>query len=573
MTRDETAFAAAVASAADHLLVIAPPGCGKTELLARRSVHLVSGLEPYQRILALTYSNKARANLETRLREALGWDRLRRLVAVRNFHGHAAELIKAHGTTLGIDPASSLPDRQTLKRAMAPVIDGLSPKDSAELQSRIEADLRAAKQGPRTDAQVLEWLQRNACPEALVVEVDRQVSGALHYDDLLRHAQRLIRVPQIAALYQVHYGAVLVDEFQDLSPQQLDLALRSCGTRRTFVGDPLQGIYSWTGARPVQVERRLRRLCGEPNGLGVSYRSSPRVLDVVNAVAESLGGHPLQADPEGSWHEGGVASFGTFGTGADEAKFVVEMSQEILKKHPNQTIGVIARMGWRRELVDEAFEQTQLRVIRWDRVIEDPALLRILVAARDRLGSKSGDVESFRREVLAGVDVADEDTRADLEAAVDLLVEQAGGAAGFRSVLDQLMDPDTDTAIPAGVHLLNAHVGKGQQFDWVFIPGFEDGHIPSFLAKGSAQELEEKRILLVMLSRARHGVIVTSARGLISRAGRPYTTTRSPYADLIEAAAGSDLAAVIAQVERYAPDGDQSGRGVAVSTAHDEFAS
>ena len=229
-------------------------------------------------------------------------------------------------------------------------------------------------------------------------------------------------------------------------------------------------------------------------------------------------------------------------------------------------------MGRRRELVDEAFEQSELRALRWDRVIDDPALVRILVAARDRLGSQHSDVESFSREVLAGIDVADEDTRADLEAAVDLLKEQAGGAEGFGALLAQLVDPDADTPIPAGVHLLNAHVGKGQQFDWVFIPGFAEGHIPSFLAKGSAQQLEEKRIFLVMLSRARHGVIVTRARTLISRAGQPYTTTRSPYADLFEAAAGADTAAIRAHIERYPPDAERLGLGVEVSPAHDEFA-
>jgi len=79
------------------------------------------------------------------------------------------------------------------------------------------------------------------------------------------------------------------------------------------------------------------------------------------------------------------------------------------------------------------------------------------------------------------------------------------------------------------VHLLNAHVGKGQQFDWVFIPGFEDGHIPSFLAKTGAEVTEEMRILLVMISRARHGILVTRATELISKKGNPYDTKPSRW--------------------------------------------
>jgi DNA helicase-2/ATP-dependent DNA helicase PcrA len=223
VTGSRDAFEEAVASAARDLLVIAPPGCGKTELLARRTLRLIPELEPHQRILALTYSNKAKANLGSRLREILGADRMRRYVSVRNFHGHATEIIKAHGATLELDPAFERPERWTLPRAMAPWLEPLDRTAAAELKSQIEADLRQAKQCPRTDRQVMQWLQENACTAAVEVEVARQLVGAIHYDDLLRHAQRLMRVPQIAALYGEHYGAVLVDEFQDLSLQQLDL--------------------------------------------------------------------------------------------------------------------------------------------------------------------------------------------------------------------------------------------------------------------------------------------------------------------------------------------------------------
>lgn len=559
MTTRNEHYDTAVTSPSNQLLVIAPPGCGKTELLARRALHLLPTLEPHQRILALTFSNKARANLASRLRATLGRERMQRYVTVRNFHGHAAELIRSHGATLGLDPQFQPPERSTLPRAMAPWTDPLPKAQAAELTVQIESELRMSKQCPRTDAQVMNWLRDNACQPAIQIELDRQVSGEIYYDDLLRHAQRLLRVPQVSALYRLHYGAVLVDEFQDLSPQQLDLALRSCDADRTFVGDPLQGIYTWTGARPVQVERRLRRLCGKPNGLGVSYRSSPRVLDVVNVVASSLGGQPLQADQENAWFEGGIVGAGAFSTGAQEATFVVDTAAAILQGRPDSTIGVISRMGWRRIPVDEAFATTTLPVTHWDRYVEDPAILRLLVAARERLGSKDITSEDFCREVLAGIDTADEDSRAEIAAAIDTLAEQVNDddPAAFRAVLDGLRSLDADAPIAAGVHLLNAHVGKGQQFDWVFIPGFEQGHVPSFLAKGTAEQVEEKRILLVMLSRARHGVMVTRAGTLISAGtGKPYTRDASPWASMIQEVSPSSLQEVRDHIRRY--DGTQT---------------
>lgn len=89
-------------------MVLAPPGCGKTELLGYRAAHLIPELLPNQQILALTFTNRAKANLGLRLREILGVARMRKFVTVRNFHGHATELILAHGRTVGLRPTSSL---------------------------------------------------------------------------------------------------------------------------------------------------------------------------------------------------------------------------------------------------------------------------------------------------------------------------------------------------------------------------------------------------------------------------------------------------------------------------------
>jgi DNA helicase-2/ATP-dependent DNA helicase PcrA len=188
-----------------------------------------------------------------------------------------------------------MPDKRTQSLALAGHLEDLPETAAHEMSRTIGEELCDAKQGARSDAMVLEILEKTAHPNTLTVETTRQVNGAVFYDDLLRHAQRLLRVPAIASLYRTHYGAVLVDEFQDLSPQQLDIALRTCDASRTFVGDPLQGIYSWTGARPIEVERILRRIGGAPHGLGISYRSSPRVLELLGSVSEQLGGKAMQA--------------------------------------------------------------------------------------------------------------------------------------------------------------------------------------------------------------------------------------------------------------------------------------
>ncbi|WP_437773481.1 UvrD-helicase domain-containing protein [Arthrobacter sp. KNU40] len=534
MSANSTAFAEAVSSSTQNLLVIAPPGCGKTELLARRAELLIRQLRPNQKILALTFSNRAKANLNSRLAIVLGAERKRRYVTVHNFHGHAAEILRSHGRTLNIDPGFEMPDKRTQADAITPFLTGMPEDESHDLARRIENDLREAKQGPNTDANVLHTLSSIRMEVSLQIETTRQSSGTLYFDDLLRHAQRLIRVKEIASLYRNHYGAILVDEFQDLSPQQLDLALRSCEQSRTFVGDPLQGIYSWTGAKPVDVGRRLQRISGAPVGLGVSYRSSPKVLSLLNTVSVGLGGRALEPDNADSWHEGGIAAGVVFNTGVEEAAFINEVSSQILAKQPTATIGVICRSGWRRKPIDAVFAKSDLPSTRWDLTIDNAGVIDLIGDAITRLGGNP-DVSALKNEILGRIDGTDVDTAAEVVDALEQLEELSGLSGSIASALGHLrIRQDSDSAIGAGVHLLNAHTGKGQQFDWVFIPGFEKGNIPSFLAKTPSQVQEEHRVLLVMLSRARHGVILTRANSLISKKGSPYSTTASPWTNEVD---------------------------------------
>lgn len=88
--------------------------------------------------------------------------------------------------------------------------------------------------------------------------------------------------------------------------------------------------------------------------------------------------------------------------------------------------------------------------------------------------------------------------------------------------------------LSSSVHLLNAHSGKGQQFDWVFVIGLEEGHLPGKRNSEGDALAEEQRVLLVMLSRARHGLVVTRTRMTDGMYG-PYQATRSRWCPGIQA--------------------------------------
>jgi hypothetical protein len=498
----------AVTSDSDHLMIVAPPGCGKTEVLAHRAAHLIGSLEKNQRVLVLTFTNKARSNLEERLRSVLGQTRTRQRIVIRNFHGFAAQVIRAHGRTIGLKAEDlQFPKTNTLRNAMVEM-------SGADLMYPAEQLLGEIKRHPVSDAEVLEHLrhsQKPGCELALKVEDARQKANQLHYEDLLRHAQCLLHIPAIARLYQAHFGAVLVDEFQDLSLQQLDLARLSCTSRQTFAGDPLQGIFSWAGADPTKVGVEIRKSGAQIVRLHESYRSSPKVLNTVNSISE-------QVDPESKlisaqptqWSDGGCSAALVFQDRIQEAETLLNLAAEILSRDSKASVGIICRAEWRRKDIDQAFaKETRFPVRYWDKAIEDPKIVDLIRSIVARL-PRGASVRDAQLAVLNVIDPADTETREQVDEAFDVLKQSYVSTA--RAAIQSIRVSDSKQTIGPGVHLLNAHKGKGQQFDWVFVVGLEEGHLPGKRNNQGDALAEERRVFIVMLSRARHGLVVTRVK-------------------------------------------------------------
>lgn len=523
---------AAATSGELNTLIVAPPGCGKTEVLAYRAEHLITSLGPNQKILALTFTNRARANLRDRLRQVIGSERARRFVTVRNFHGHAAEVVLSHYRTIGLDLSTYVPPTtRTLVKAIREVTtDDDAARDAAALLGEV-------KRNALSDEEVLAALDasagRSGRAAAIAVETARQHANLLHYDDLLRHAQCLLRIPGVQRLYNCRYGAILVDEFQDLSLQQLNLATLTCSTSKTFAGDPLQGIYTWAGAQPVEVDAILNAACPRPVKLSESYRSSPHVLALVNSIGTQLSATTLKSAQEDAWPNSGFGTAFVFDDFDDEASQIVAVARLLLARDPALSIGVITRSAWRRKVIDEHFASSDLPIRRWDLAVDDPRILQVVRDAMTQLPRGVG-FDAARDGVLDTVDPADVDTIEQVEEVFNFLGES--GLPTPRAALRTLRSSgEPERAVSPGVHLLNAHTGKGQQFDWTFVVGLEENHVPDRRSSQGAALAEEMRVLLVMLSRARHGLIVTSVINLVGRYG-PYRATRSRWFAPLDAA-------------------------------------
>ena len=232
------------------------------------------------------------------------------------------------------------------------------------------------------------------------------------------------------------------------------------------------------------------------------------VLETVNSISQQVdpGSGLVSAMPD-EWPDGGCSAALVLQDQVAEAALAVGLATSIHDAVPEASIGIIARAGWRRKHIDHAFaEQTDVPVRRWDLAIEDPATVAMIQTTVSGLprGATVGDA---RLAALDALDPADVDARELVDDAFDALGQS--GATTARAAIRSIRQTDPKQVVGPGVHLLNAHTGKGQQFDWTLVVGLEEGHLPGKRSSHGDALDEEQRVLLVMLSRARHGLIVT----------------------------------------------------------------
>ncbi|MFF1572499.1 UvrD-helicase domain-containing protein [Leifsonia sp. NPDC058292] len=533
------------ASALD-LLVVAPAGCGKTEALALRVQGLLERgvVRAPQKVLVTTFSNRARDNIKDRLLHHLPASTVRERVSIANFHGLASRLVRAHANVIGLDPMLTLPDSDWVGAQCR--TQGFDFNTSTEVQTI----LRRAKQEPRADVEVERFLKVAGGEAALKIERLRVAENRLTYDDLPRLAELILANEAVADLYRTHFGAVIVDEFQDLTPQQLRIITRIGNKRTTYAGDLAQGIYGFAGARPAEIDAAIRAECSSMVEFSESHRSSPAVLAMVNSMIPLTGGTPLSSADPASWPSGGLAAAVSHHTAEAEAEWASKVVEALLARVPGQRVGIIARTVGRRRFVEQGLTEGGISFYRWDDGVLDTDSARTMRSMLTRFDHSRYNIANDKMEALremVGLDaVIDPSARESLLGALewchDLL--RAGATTDEVRLRIRVGNADTLVTVP-GVHLLTGHVGKGQQFDWVIVIGLEEGVLPDFRATNADGLTEEARILSVMLSRARHGVMVSNASVVPTNAGRAMSRNPSEFLRRLASAKPLDASAMV----------------------------
>jgi len=291
------------AADARPLLVIAGAGSGKTDTLAHRVAHLiVNGADP-RRILLLTFSRRAAAEMARRAERIVafalgGKGRVADLPWSGTFHAVGARLLRERASEIGLDAAFTIHDREDAADLMNLVrheLDFSRTKERFPTKSTCLAIYSRAVNARAPLEQVLgkvfpwcaNWSAELRALFAAYVEA-KQRQNVLDYDDLLLYWAQMAAEPAIAAEIASRFDHVMVDEYQDTNALQAEilLALKPDGRGLTVVGDDAQSIYSFRAATvrnildfPKAFSPAARIVTLERN-----YRSTGAILAASNAV-------------------------------------------------------------------------------------------------------------------------------------------------------------------------------------------------------------------------------------------------------------------------------------------------
>ncbi|HEX3512278.1 MAG TPA: ATP-dependent DNA helicase [Solirubrobacteraceae bacterium] len=325
LTREQEAAADAREG---QLLLSAAAGSGKTAVLVERFVRAVrvDGVAP-GRILAITFTERAAGELSARVRRTLlelgdrEAARDTETAYVGTFHGFCARVLRTHPLAAGLDPDFRILDEgrsRTIRElafsaAIAEFLDGeqvdavdlvaaygmdqlfaMLAQSYAELRSRGSRRPRLPIPVPAQDAEPLELEAAAALAlldRVLALFGDhyerlKRERTAVDFDDLELLAGELLARPGIRSVWSERFELLMVDEFQDTNPRQLEILERLQRENLFTVGDELQSIYGFRHADVSLFRSRRERLraSGASLALTRNFRSREELLDVVNHV-------------------------------------------------------------------------------------------------------------------------------------------------------------------------------------------------------------------------------------------------------------------------------------------------
>lgn len=324
------------------LLIVAGAGSGKTSVLTRRIAYLLAnGVAPWQ-ILAITFTNKAAAEMRERVMDMVGPQAERMWVST--FHSFCVRVLRANAHLApGLNTNFSIYDSDDSKRLMSMIIKDAS-LDLKEFSPRgvlhVISNWKNELVGPQG---ALEEAQRDSNPHTAQIatmyktyQQRLRAANAVDFDDLIGEVVGILNNnPDVREHYRRRFRHIMVDEYQDTNHAQYELVAALAGKGKAeselcVVGDADQSIYAFRGATIRNIEEFERDY---PDAhtilLEQNYRSTQRILTAANAVIDRNQGRR----PKKLWTDlgdGELIGGYVADNEHDEANFIVQQIDDLV---------------------------------------------------------------------------------------------------------------------------------------------------------------------------------------------------------------------------------------------------
>jgi DNA helicase-2/ATP-dependent DNA helicase PcrA len=325
-----------------YCYVVAGAGSGKTRTLTEYIRRLLSENKRGEKVLAVTFSNKAANELEERLLQSYTKYELQERVYVGTIHNFCMELVLQRGTTIGL--SSDLHIFETYEDRLAIFMEALDyvPQmkekciksngsfDSTKVRSYFDS-LSKAKRNFKFPADYTARPQS----QLLYQEYNNRMlaQNAIDFDDILLFAYRILSEKEaVARIYQRIYKNICVDEAQDLNRSQYEVIKAIAGTSANIfmVGDPNQAIYGFNGSSPkFMMSKFPKEYEATKFELLENFRSARTIIDAAKKIEPSF-------NMNGQLPIIGELLISTFPNEEEEAKWIIEKLKTLLQNgHPD----------------------------------------------------------------------------------------------------------------------------------------------------------------------------------------------------------------------------------------------
>ena len=364
----------AVTTTEGPLMIVAGAGSGKTKVLTTRIAHLLAkGVDAFN-ILALTFTNKAAAEMKERIEHILQSKEARNLY-IGTFHSVFARILRAEAHRIGYPNSFTIYDTDDAKSVIKAVVGELNLDVQHYKPNVVYNRISGAKNalvGPseyKNDYHIQQEDMRANRPmighiyEAYAKRCFK--NGAFDFDDLLIKMYELLKqYPEVLHKYQHKFKYILIDEYQDTNPAQYEIIklLGAAHENVCVVGDDAQSIYSFRGAtiqNILQFQKDYDDV--EVIKLEQNYRSTQSILKVANEVIKNNKGQI----PKALWTEnaeGEKIRLVRTMTDNEEGKFIADAIQELrLREHfTNKDVAILYRTNAQSRSFEESLRRMSI---------------------------------------------------------------------------------------------------------------------------------------------------------------------------------------------------------------------